>query len=187
MCYKQIEPTIPRTYWCCYDCFRQRIQKAHFSIERMIERMGTYSSHDTLRTPNNGFNKQIRSNTTVVQTLLALPTWAPCISILKMRSWLVRIWPELSWGSPQYYPNGTTYGKLRCSVCISRELLCPDRPGRPPVCRVPHTMVNNPVFAFVRTLGEASMAHAVCVLECILVEHTLHCSFASLAHSLGHL
>ena len=39
-------------------------------------------------------------------------------------------------------------------------------------------MVNNLVFTSVRTLGEASMAHAVRVLECIMVEHTLHCSFA---------
>lgn len=43
-------------------------------------------------------------------------------------------------------------------------------------------MVNNPVFTSVRTLGEASMAHAVCVLECILVEHTPFIVLSSALH-----
>ena len=43
-------------------------------------------------------------------------------------------------------------------------------------------MVNNPIFTSVRTLGEASMAHAVCVLECILVEHTPFIVLSSALH-----
>lgn len=43
-------------------------------------------------------------------------------------------------------------------------------------------MVNNLVFTSVRTLGEASMAHAIRVLECILVEHTPFIVLSSALH-----
>ena len=43
-------------------------------------------------------------------------------------------------------------------------------------------MVNNPIFTSVRTLGEASMNHAVRVLECILVEHAPFIVLSSALH-----
>lgn len=75
--------------------------------------------------------------------------------------------------------------ELRRPVLIPRKLLRADRPRAPPIRRIPHAMINNPVLLPIRALREARMPHTVRVLQRVLVEDAAVVVLAPVLHVHG--